>query len=97
MMRRLAIFALLGLALAVPGAVAHESVSGWQYPWECCHNLDCSEISRDRIAFVSGGYLVDSKFFVAQKDVKIAPDGRYHACFPTPDKLRCFFAPPMGF
>ncbi len=88
------------LAIALFGlstyAHAHDTGKGWSYPWECCADHDCTEISADRVKPTPGGYIVDGKFTVAQKDVRDSPDGRYHACFPKPDFMRCFFAPPNG-
>lgn len=90
--------AVLALWLSVvKPARAHESMAGWQYPWECCHDKDCAEISKDRVRPTVGGYVIDGRFQILQSNVRTSPDGRYHACFPRPDDLKCFFAPPMGF
>jgi hypothetical protein len=80
------------LAFAVPVAFAH----GW-YPVECCSGHDCDELAANRVkALPQGAYLIDGRFTVQAKEVRQSPDGQYHACFPTPEYLRCFFAPPMG-
>ena len=79
---------------AVRPARAHDTGKGWSYPWECCSDRDCEEISAARVRPVQGGYLIDGKFQVAQADVRHSPDGRYHACFPQPDVMKCFWAPP---
>lgn len=85
------------VALMIKPSWGHEAMSGWQYPWECCAGHDCAEISSSRVKPEGGGYVVDGRFHVTHTEVKHSPDGHYHACFPTPDMLRCFFAPPMGF
>ncbi len=90
------LFLLLAIALIAPYAKAHEAPMGWAYPWECCAGHDCDRISADRVRSEAGGYVVDGQFHVAQKDVRDSPDGEYHACFPKPDFLRCFWAPPAG-
>jgi hypothetical protein len=72
-------------------AVAHSF-----YPIECCSGYDCNMIDAKRVSFAPGGYMVDHKFFVPQKEVRKSEDGDYHACFPQPENLRCFFAPPQG-
>lgn len=94
------VLVIVGLILAtlfsVRPARAHEAHKGWSYPWECCANNDCTQISADRVKTAPGGYLVDGRFHVAQKDVRVSPDGEYHACFPKPDVLKCFWAPPPG-
>jgi hypothetical protein len=77
-------------------ALAHDSGMGWSYPWECCHDHDCAEINEGRVHTSPDGYVIDGHFVVPQSMVRRSPDGHYHACFPTPDKLLCFFAPPVG-
>lgn len=45
-LRLLSPLLLLGI-LDLPGrAVAHDAPTGWKYPWACCSNMDCKEISR---------------------------------------------------
>lgn len=75
---------------------AHEAMAGWQYPISCCANYDCAEIGPERVKEAAGGYLVDGQFHVPHSEVKHSPDGRYHACFPKPDFLKCLFVPPNG-
>lgn len=77
-------------------ALAHFAPKGWEYPWECCHDHDCAEIADSRVHTSPSGYVVDEHFVIPQSEVRQSPDGKYHACFPRPDKLRCFFAPPAG-
>ena len=81
---------------AAPYARAHEAMKGWEYPVICCSGHDCTEISADRVKEAPGGYMVDGRFSVPHSEVKHSPDGRYHACFPNPDYLRCLFIPPSG-
>lgn len=82
---------LVCLVSVTPG-FGHE----W-YPPNCCSGGDCAPIHDDRVKpDNTGGYIVDNKFKVARNEVKDSQDGRYHACFPKPDELRCFFAPPSG-
>lgn len=77
---------------------AHEAPSGWQYPYSCCGDHDCSPIPASRVKPEgAGGYVVDSKFHVARKDVLESPDGQYHACFPTSERMSCFYAPPNSY
>jgi hypothetical protein len=85
--------AFVGMMLPV---LAHDAPSGWTYPIECCSGHDCDEIASDRVKAVASGYLVDGKHLIQHADVKQSPDGAFHACFPTPDILRCFWAPPRG-
>jgi hypothetical protein len=93
-----AFVAILALAVAAffwP-ARAHDTGKGWSYPWECCADNDCAAIAADRVRPAPGGYIIDGKFHVAQAEVRHSPDGAYHACFPKPDVLKCFWAPPSG-
>lgn len=63
------------------------------YPNECCSGRDCDAISKSRVSIVEGGYLLDNAYFIPELEARKSLDGRYHACFPNPQKLRCFFAP----
>jgi len=87
---------IAGIIVFATSAGAHDTGKGWAYPRECCHDQDCAEINPERVKPVSGGYLVDGKFHVPQAEVRHSPDGRFHACFPTPEVLKCFWAPPPG-
>lgn len=86
MIRALAMLMLMG---SVAGA--HE----W-YPPFCCSNGDCAPIAGKRVQATPEGFLIDGKFIVPRSQVKDSMDGQYHGCFPTPEKLLCFFAPPPG-
>lgn len=89
--RTVAIAGVVAMAIALVGsALAHSF-----YPIECCSGYDCEPISEERVEPLAGGdYRVDGKHVVPAKEVRISPDGLYHACFPTPERLRCFWAPP---
>lgn len=91
-----AFIAFMFVCLLIRPAGAHDTGKGWAYPWECCSDKDCEEISATRARPVQGGYLIDGKHHVPQDQVRHSPDGRYHACFPQPDVLKCFWAPPSG-
>ena len=78
----------------------------------CRGEVDCQPIRSEAVRVTAGGYLVtlrpqDHTMLVAEpgprtylvpfSDAKPSPDGAYHACiFPSPDHLRCFYAPPHG-
>lgn len=79
------------MAILVTTALPHSF-----YPVECCSGFDCAAIDEKRVSPAVGGYMVDSIHFVPQSEVRQSPDGEFHACFPTPQKLRCFWAPPQG-
>lgn len=82
-------------------------------PWCCTPELDCAEIPTEAVRITRDGYLVtlrpgDHKmlarepeprsYLIRFRDARVSPDGRYHACiYPTPETMRCFFAPPQGF
>lgn len=93
--RRLAFYALIAVItfaafmLAMCKAGAHD----WYPPW-CCNDGDCKPLDPSRVrALDDGSYTIDGRFTVARSEVRQSLDGRYHACFPEPNKLRCFFAP----
>lgn len=95
MLRPLVLLILLAL---IVHARAHEAPSGWEYPMACCHNFDCAPLDANRVKEIEGGYLIDGKHFVAQKDAKDSPDGIYHACFPSLGQApRCFWHPPNSY
>lgn len=83
--------AVILLALASP-AFGHS----W-YPANCCSGRDCDVLSESRVAPHGSGYIVDQRFIVPASQVRRSMDGRFHGCFPTPNELRCFWAPPVGF
>jgi hypothetical protein len=70
-------------------AAAHE----W-YPPLCCSGGDCRPIAASRVSVVSDGYMVDGKFHILASEARDSLDGRYHGCFPEPNRLVCFFRPP---
>ena len=82
----------LALSLASMKARGHSF-----YPIECCSGYDCAPIDASRVQpLVAGGFMIDGSFYIPRAQVRDSMDGRYHACFPKPDNLRCFFAPPRG-
>jgi hypothetical protein len=49
------------LAAAGRSCRAHDAPSGWTYPWACCSNMDCQQISKPGDAGVketSDGYVI---------------------------------------
>lgn len=95
----LLVFAVVGIAalcfvfwLMTRPAHAHD----W-YPPLCCSGGDCAPLASSRVRPEgAGGYVVDGKFHVIRKDVQDSPDGQYHACFPTSERMACFWAPPAA-
>lgn len=101
----------VGLALLVilftGDSDAHEAPKGWNYPWACCSNRDCQQVSSGKASFLSeepDGYRINSTGEVVpyrDKRVKDSPDGEYHWCA-HPSGLDaghtiCLFVPPKGF
>ena len=67
------------------------------YPEICCSGQDCDVLESNRVESVPGGYLIDGLLYVAERDAKNSPDGRYHGCFPgNKSSVRCFWRPPMS-
>lgn len=71
---------------------------------------DCAQIRTDAVRIINGGYEIvlnagdhpkvtkTHKFRVEQGNARRSKDEFYHIClYPTEDKLRCFYAPTMGF
>jgi len=90
-------------ALALP-AGAHEAPKGWSYPWSCCSNQDCQEVTDKGISERPEGYVVAATGEVIpyqDKRVKNSPDGEYHWCAHQAGldagQTICLFVPPKGF
>jgi len=81
------------LMVFVGPAKAHEAVTGWMYPYECCSDNDC-DVASSAIRNPDGSLTVTTKHGTATfpKDFphRDSPDGLVHACF-TPIKNYCLF------
>lgn len=91
-------------AIFAGGAGAHQAVSGWIYPLDCCNENDCSQLD-DNAVFVGTNYYIWKEHRIAFDSPKIrrSPDGRFHGCEnahwgDTSGKLEvsCFFVPAQG-
>lgn len=83
---------------AVIMMIATQTQSHDWYPRECCREHDCISIAKERVQRLpSGGYVIDGRFTIGPRSVRSSPDGQYHGCFPRPDFMVCFFAPPESF
>ncbi|WP_309084503.1 hypothetical protein [Chelativorans sp.] len=84
-------------------ADAHEAKSGWSYPYACCSNNDCREVSADLVSERPEGYVIRTTGEVvaySDKRVRDSPDGVYHWCsIAGADTSRtiCLFVPPKSF
>jgi hypothetical protein len=94
---------LVAALFTVP-AGAHDAPTGWKYPWACCSNMDCQEMSDKAISERPEGYVVNRTGEVvayADKRVKDSPDGLYHWCAHRAGvdagQTICLFVPPKGF
>lgn len=113
------VFWIVQMALAIAGAAAligayasdadaHEAVSGWSYPMQCCSGYDCRPIGgsesdkAERVYETALGYrFLTSDEVIPYGDprVKVSPDGEYHWCTvqgKSDGKTICLFVPPMG-
>ena len=86
--------AILAVFLVLIGSIYALSHS-W-YPHECCSEKDCAVVAPERVKVVPLGYLIDNFHMKLHRDIRHSPDGLYHGCFPTPQNLICFFAPPQS-
>lgn len=93
---------VVGLLLGfwVVSAQAHEALSGWTYPPECCGNGDCHEVEGATVEATPQGYFIpangDTVTYRGDSRLKPSPDGRYHICTRggTPDGYTyCLFVP----
>lgn len=97
------------LALMAP-ALAHDAKptaakpQGWSYPFACCANYDCREVSQTSISERPEGYVIkDTGEVVAYSDrrIKDSPDGEFHWCAHQAGldagKTICLFVPPSSY
>lgn len=94
---------LAGLAVAPP-AFAHKAPTGWTYPFSCCANLDCREVSDSAISEKPEGYVVKATGeVIGYKDIRVknSPDGLFHWCAHQggldAGRTICLFVPPRDF
>lgn len=90
--------------VAVFPTTAHEAPKGWSYPWACCSNQDCQEVTARSISERPEGYVVAQTGEVIpylDKRVKDSPDGEFHRCAHKAGldagRTICLFVPPRGF
>ncbi len=82
------------LALAMLCASSSAFSHSW-YDIYCCSEGDCAPVATSRVKETASGYVLDGKPVEPEK-VRRSQDGQFHACFPRPDYLRCFYAPDRG-
>lgn len=97
---------LVGVAVAtsVTSIAAHEAPKGWNYPWACCANNDCQEVTSKEVTEGMKGYRITKTgeiIMYLDKRIKDSPDGLIHWCAHTAgidmDKTICLFIPSKGF
>jgi len=106
------VLASMVAGLLVAGAMpafAHQAPSGWDYPFYCCLDSDCSPIAAEAVQEVPGGFVVTIapgehpmwsserkqplRLEIPQDKAKPSPDGHWHLCIDDSGELLCFFAP----
>lgn len=89
---------LIGLFVvsAVLAVYAHDAPTGWSYPMECCHQLDCGPVVKTDFTDPKDGSLrklivtieKQGTFYTAVVDttfpVRQSPDNLMHACIRPP-------------
>ncbi|PRD41977.1 hypothetical protein C5748_19075 [Phyllobacterium phragmitis] len=98
-----ALTALLLLPAMQFQAEAHDAPTGWSYPYQCCHDLDCRPVSARSVAERPEGYVITGTGeVVGYRDVRIrqSPDGLFHWCSvsgKSNSRTICLFVPPRSF
>lgn len=87
-------------------ANAHEAMSGWAYPLECCSDKDCAEYPAENVTIVGDGFQLKEGDYIPRAKARISPDGHYHICryntenstgaMITSRDVPCFWYPPQG-
>ena len=101
---------VIGLTAAPRAAAPHDAKPtagqplGWKYPWSCCSNQDCKQMSGAGVVERENGYLIAATGEVVpyrDKRIKDSPDGEFHWCAHQAGidagKTICLFVPPRGF
>ena len=107
------LFSLLAIpmiAMLSSPALAHDAQptaakpQGWSYPFACCANYDCHEVSQTSISERPEGYVIkDTGEVLAYSDrrIKDSPDGEFHWCAHEAGldagKTICLFVPPSSY
>ena len=94
-MRAGALAIIIAGGCAAPAA-GHQAQSGWTYPWACCSEKDCREVAEPTLV---GGdaWRFSTGHVVKDADVKPAPDGLWHLCLTSGDRIvLCAFGPKGG-
>ncbi len=95
---------LVGLSAVCGGAEAHQAISGFIYPLECCNNIDCRQLDEKEV-IIGKDYYIWKGRHIAFKSPKIrnSPDGFFHACenahwgdTSNALEITCFFVPTNG-
>jgi hypothetical protein len=89
--KRVAI-AIVALLCCAPLS-AHDAITGWRYPIQCCGEGDCAHATAAK-RNPDGSLTVTTKHgtatFPASFKYEPSPDGMIHACF-TPTRLYCLY------
>lgn len=88
-------------------AEAHDAVTGWKYPSECCSGYDCREVntkySAVKVKTTKYGYQISTTGeTIPYTDAKVrnSPDGLYHWCSKQGEDdtdTICLYVPPPSF
>lgn len=90
--------AMIMLFVYVQMAQAHQASTGWAYPWACCSDKDCREVTDAKVGEGPAGYTVPSGELIGYGDkrIKDSPDGLYHWCSVAGEETTrtlCLFVP----
>lgn len=84
-------------------AQAHNSPTGWKYPYSCCSDLDCREVTAKSISEKPEGYVIaGTGEVIGYRDARVreSPDGEYHWCSvagASDGRTICLFVPPRSY
>ncbi|MER9328890.1 hypothetical protein NKJ26_05620 [Mesorhizobium sp. M0152] len=104
------LFAACAIACLTAPALAHDAKptaakpQGWSYPFACCANYDCRELSQTSISQRPEGYVIKGTGEVvaySDRRIKDSPDGEFHWCAHQAGldagKTICLFVPPSSY
>lgn len=90
------------LLVFVTMSMAHQAPTGWAYPYSCCHDKDCRQVSDLSVKETPEGYVVASGEVIPYNDkrIKHSPDGYFHWCTvlgKEDSRTICLFVPPRAY
>lgn len=93
---------VVGCAVALSPATAHQAPTGWQYDSACCSGVDCYQAPPLDVKETKYGYQLSTGELIPYNDsrIKRSRDEYFHECKPGGDASQqhsfCLYVPEQG-